>query len=886
MVETLKTRKKLIEVALPLEAINLACKADKERKTGHIRNIHKWFAPMPMPALRAMVMATILDAPADAKSAEHLMSLITDLVSTGAEAPPEPILARAKALLSLQLKGKDIWILDPFCGGGSTLVESQRLGLRAEGSDLNPIPLLISEVLTVIAQRRLSQNPGVSGTLEAGFESDVHRYADRIRASVFNAMEADYPNAPNGDPIIYWWWAHTVPSPDPAFRNFATPLVTNWSLSLKKGDEQFLIPLPDKESGVIRFQIGKTGKPPASSKSNCLFSNAPITYEYVRDQASRGNLKVKLLAFSSNGNYGRKFWTPDDVQKAAADLLPPADLPQLEIPPDGLGISVRNYHIDSWCDLFTSRQQKLLSLVARAVASVPGWAVEDGFSQEYGEDLATVLSLSLGKLAQASSRIVRVYVRQGIMPKAEPAFARGDIQLNWDFAETNPFGGSVGDWQQIVTTSLRAFRLIDPRGPIAVVQQSDARKAGSTHSGKYIVVTDPPYFAAIGYADLSEYFYYWIRIALKNIKPSLFATIGVPKQNELIASPKRHGGREKAATYFIDGFTETFRRLASIADPEFPMVIVYAQKQEEQTSDEGASTGWQAMLEAMIRGGLSISGTWPISGTGGSRMRAHGSNSLASYIVFTCRPRPATAPVATRREFLNALRVELPSALASLQQGNTAPVDLAQAAIGPGMAVYTRYERILDADGKALTVRNSLSLINDVLDEVLAEQEGDFDSDTRWAITWFEQVGFDEGDYGTAEMLSKAKNTSVDGMVDAGILSSKSGKVRLLKPEELPSDWDPLHDRRLTVWESVHHLVRALAEGESAAATLVAILGSKSEIARELAYRLFKICERRKRSQEALSYNGLVQSWPEITRLARQDFNQLQTQSALFTEKV
>jgi putative DNA methylase len=868
-------RKKLIEVALPLEAINTACKVDKDRKTGHIRNIHKWFAPMPLPALRALIAATLLDAPDDRESLSERLDLIANLVASGPEAPPSEVLRTARRLLGAEGGATEAWILDPFCGGGSTLVEAQRLGLNCEGSDLNPLPVLISRALTVAPAKYCGRQAITSPSLTAteglsGFQTDIRNYANRIREFALRQLSDIYPKAPNGDPIIYWWWAHTVPSPDPAFAHCETPLVMSWWLSLRSGDEQFLVPHPDRVSGEVKFTIERDGSPQTTDKNKCIFSNAPITYPYVREQAGKGKLGRMLMAMVSDGDHGRCHWVPDAIHRKAAQISRPEGLPSLEIPSDGLGISIRNYNVTEWSELFTPRQQRELATFAEAVSKVPDWVREDGGTEEYARDIASFLGLCLGKLAQASSTIVRLNVRRGPAAKAEPAFARGDIQLNWDFAETNPFGGSVGDWTQVVTTALRAFGIVDPTGPIATVRQADVRQSGIEHPGKYAVVTDPPYFAAIGYADLSEYFYYWIRIALREICPDLFATVGVPKLSELIASPARHGGRAAAAQYFINGFTDAFSHLADIAHEEFPIVVVYAQRQEEQPGESGATTGWEAMLEAILQAGLGITGTWPIRGARSARMRALGSNSLASYIVLVCRTRRAELPTGSRREFLSALRKELPPAMLDLQQASIAPVDLAQAAIGPGMGVFTRFARVLEADGKALSVRDALSLINQTLDEALVEQEGDFDADTRWAVAWFEQSGFEEGEYGVAETLSKAKNTSVAGMVDAGLLSSKAGRVRLFRPDELPADWDPGTDPRLTAWEVVHQLVRALeAGGETAVAALVAKLGSKAEGARELAYRLYALCERKKRAPQALSYNALVQSWPEIIRLTQ-----------------
>ncbi len=384
------------------------------------------------------------------------------------------------------------------------------------------------------------------------------------------------------------------------------------------------------------------------------------------------------------------------------------------------------------------------------------------------------------------------------------------------------------------------------------------------------------------YADLSDYFYVWLRRSLRSVIPGLFATMAVPKSEELVATPYRHGGKAQAETFFLEGMAQAMHQLEVEAHPGFPVSIYYAFKQSESSSDASvASTGWETFLAAVIRAGFGVSGTWPVRTEGKTRMRGMASNALASSIVLVCRPRAADAPTATRREFVAALGRELPEALRHLQAGNIAPVDLAQAAIGPGMAVFTRYARVLDAKGAPLSVRAALSLINETLDTALAEQEGDFDADSRWALAWFEQHGFAEGEFGVAETLSKAKNTSVQGLQDAGILESKRGKVRILKPAELSADWDPQTDERLTAWEMVHHLIRLLAQGgEAAAAGLVATLGSKAEIARELAYRLYTVCERKKRAAEALDYNALVQSWPEISRLARERGEQQESDQA------
>jgi len=454
--------------------------------------------------------------------------------------------------------------------------------------------------------------------------------------------------------------------------------------------------------------------------------------------------------------------------------------------------------------------------------------------------------------------------------------------MSWDFAEVNPLSTQSGSFENSLDYTSKGISISGEHTGSAT--QGDATTQ-ETSRGK-VVSTDPPYYDNIGYADLSDYFYIWLRRSLKPVFPDLFATMAVPKAEELVATPYRHGTKEKAEAFFMGGMTKAMHVLAEQAHPAFPVTIYYAFKQSESDGADGtASTGWDTFLDAVIRAGFAISGTWPMRTELSNRMIGSGANALASSIVLVCRPRATDALTATRRDFVSALKAELPVALAHLQRGNIAPVDLAQAAIGPGMAVFTRYAKVVDAEGKPLSVREALTLINQTLDEALAEQEGDFDADSRWAVAWFEQSGFAEGEYGVAETLSKAKNTSVSGMVEAGILTSKAGKVRLLRPDELPADWNPETDTRLTAWESVHHLVRVLeAGGENAAAGLVAKLGNKAEISRELAYRLYTVCERKKRAQEALSYNGLVLSWPEITRLARDGGKPQAAQAQLFEQ--
>jgi putative DNA methylase len=517
-------------------------------------------------------------------------------------------------------------------------------------------------------------------------------------------------------------------------------------------------------------------------------------------------------------------------------------------------------------------------LVSEAVAQVQANVNVIGFPNDsrplrdggagkvaYAEALGVYLSLGVTRMA---NRLATICIWNRIGEKIEQVFARQAIPMTWDFAEANAFSDATGGWSGSLEWVPKALEALPLSGGGQVLQ---ADAASQTISDGKLVSTDPPYYDNIGYADLSDFFYVWLRRSMRRIFHDLFATLDVPKAEELVATPYRHGSKDKAEKFFLDGMTQAMHRLADQAHPGFPVTIYYAFKQSESNGgDCTTNTGWDTFLAAVIKAGLAISGTWPMRTERDFGMKS-GTNVLASSIVLVCRPRSFNAPTATRRDFLNVLKAELPFAFAHLQAGNIAPVDLDQAGIGPGMAVYTRYAKFLDADGQALSVRTALALINQVLDETLGEQENDFDADTRWALAWFEQLGFSEGEYGIAEQLSKSKGTSVAGLADAGVLVSKAGRVRLFRPAELPADWDPASDARLTHWETVHHLIRALESGgESAAAHLVTKLGSKAETARELCYRLYTVCERTKRAQEAMGYNALVQAWPEIERLARE----------------
>jgi putative DNA methylase len=684
------------------------------------------------------------------------------------------------------------------------------------------------------------------------------------------------------------------------------PLASTFMLSTKPGKEVYVEPVI--EGDCYRFTV-KVGRPKdAEGAKNgtklarganfqCLMSETPIPPDHIYAEANAGRMGARLMAIVAEGERGRVYLAPTPEHEAIARQAQPEWQPDVAMPENPRWFSPPLYGLKTFGDLFTPRQLVALNtftnLVQEARERVRGDALTAGLPANergidaggsgavaYAEAVGVYLAFAISKVADRGSSLTRWMPTRDSMYNT---FSRQALPMSWDYVEVNAIGEQTGGFAESLRWTLEA---LEGTAALRLGLASQLNVTDLPQDCLSIFSTDPPYYDNIGYADLSDFFYVWLRKTQRSIFPNLFATLAVPKAEELVATPYRHGSKEKAEAFFLGGMTRAMERLAEQSHPAFPVTIYYAFKQSENDGIDGtASTGWETFLDAVIRAGFAISGTWPMRTELSNRLIGKESNALASSIVLVCRPRPQDAPTVTRRDFLAALKDELPVALAHLQRGNIAPVDLAQASIGPGMAVFTRYGKVLDASGKALKVREALALINATLDEVLAEQEGDFDADTRWALGWFDQYGFSEGEYGVAETLSKAKNTSVGGMVIAGLLTSRAGKVRLLRPDELPADWDPARDERLTVWEMVHHLVRALDQGELAAAELAARIGARADIARELAYRLYVVCERKKRAAEALAYNGLVQAWPEMMQLAHKQRTSEAVQSNLFGEE-
>jgi putative DNA methylase len=947
-----KYKKKLIEVNLPLEAINKESLHRKQKAPkGWPSSFHKWWAQRPLAAARAVIFSQIIDDPSSNtedfptkesqdKERDRLFKIIEELVlwdnthnenvvknvrneirkmwlRTCRENSSDP---RAGTLFNPE---KLPPFYDPFAGGATLPLAAQWLGMETFASDLNPVAVMINKALIELPRKFIHKpaiNPNAfkqqmqmdrSWKNSQGLAEDVRYYSNWIKEradksigkfyediEITEEMTLERPDLQKylGEKlkVVAWLWARSVKSPNPAFSDIDVPLASTFILSSKAGKEAYVEPIVG--NGTYKFVV-RLGKPTNSEQAKngtklarganfqCLMSSAPMSNDYIRNEFKSKRSGHRLMAIVAEGERGRLYLSPTNKQEKLALSANPSWRPEAEMNQETSNlISGRGYGFANWHEIYTNRQllslTTFIDLIKEAQEEVFRDGINAGLSNDelsleaggtgakaYSEAIGAYLSCVIDRMAYYGSSLTTWLPKDSALRDCMP---RQALAMAWDYAEGNPLGKSSGD---ILTCANSVSNYLEVASPFsdAYASQCDAQ-TGLKNECNFIYSTDPPYYDNIAYADLSDYFYIWLRSSLKSVFPSLFNTLAVPKAEELVATPYRHGGKKKAEEFFLYGMTQAMRRLAETAHPAFPVTIYYAFKQSENDEVDGTTnTGWDTFLEAVLQAGFAITGTWPMRTEGAGRMIASGTNALASSIVLVCRKKIIDAPTATRREFIAELKAELPRSIALLQSGNIAPVDLAQAAIGPGMGVFTKFSKVLDAQGKELTVKMALALINQTMDEVLAEQEGDFDSDSKWALTWFDQYGFEQGEYGVAEQLSKSKVTSVEGLVDGGIISSKSGKVSLLRPIELKENWDPLLDKRITAWEVVHQLIRALeTSGEELAGVLVAKLGAQSEVARELCYRLYTLCERKKRANEAMSYNALVQSWPEIIRISRE----------------
>ena len=947
-----KARKKLIEVALPLDAINVASAREKSIRHGHPSSLHLWWARRPLAAARAVIFAQTVDDPsaspdrfpteaAQKQERERLFEIIERMVqwehsndqlvlgqvrSEIRESWRRTCTANANHPQATTLFDPDRLpaFHDPFAGGGALPLEAQRLGLEAHASDLNPVAVLINKAMIEIpprfadvppvnpdARAKFKRGAHWNGKGAQGLAEDVRYYGQWVRKEaekrvghlypkieVTAAMAADRPDLVRyvGQrlTVIAWIWARTVKSPNPAFAEVDVPLVSNFILSTKSGTlvepvigrdgYSFVVRVRERSSEKIK--LAKSGtKRGHGATFECLMSKSTITGDYIKSEGKSGRINSKLMAVAMEGKRERIYLSPTPQLESISQLCVSDWKPEINISGSTQYVGVRPYGMSHFDQLFTPRQLVTLTAISELIHEVYRHVKETALSSQISDEFERIVSN--GSNAHAYAEAVAVYLAFALSKQADLAnslccwgptiqcplhlFGRQAIPMVWDYAEGNPLGESSGSWKVIIDGIHRAMTRVfesTNRESRGTVDWIDARI--QCLSGDKLVSTDPPYYDNVPYADLSDFFYVWLRRALRSVYPRLFATLAVPKADELVAAPYRQGSREESDRFFLNGMKEAISRVARQTHPAFPITIYYAFKQSEVKSDgETSSTGWETFLDALIGAGLIVSGTWPMRTERASRLRGMSSNALASSIVLVCRRRSLGSKTTSRREFLSALRTKLPRALFELQQSNVAPVDLAQAAIGPGMAVFTRYEQVLEADGTKMSVRSALVEINRLLDETLARQEGNLDEDTRFCIAWYEQYGNSERAYGEAEVLFKAKNTSFDSLQRSGLILGGKGRVRLKRRDELESDWNPSTEPRETIWKNAQHLTRPLTAdqggGLKEAAHLVLAMGTgQAEKARALAYRLYSLADRKRWGDDALAYNILVTSWPQI----------------------
>jgi putative DNA methylase len=910
------TRRKLIEVSLPLEAINREAAREKSIRHGHPSTLHLWWSRKPLATARAVLFAQLVDDPSahpeefptesdQKQERERLHNLIERLV-LWENSRDTRLLAEAHAEILKSTGGNPPPILDPFAGGGTIPLEAQRLGLESHASDLNPVAVLINKALIEIPPKFRDSMPVFPGLAESqirswdaaeGLAADVRAYGGWIRDEAEKRIGHLYPKAtlPDGSmaPVIAWIWARTVTCPNPQCR-IELPLVRSWWLGKKKGRQAYVI--PKVLDGKVEFEIGQGvggGPTPETdgtvgrTGATCIGCGAAVGLNYIRAEGRAGRFRAQLMATVAEGNGQRMYLPPTSEHRAAAGVSAPADVPEGELFDWPGRINVVRYGITQFSELFSARQLTAMctfsDLVLEARKRVLTDALDAGIDEgppledggtgaaAYADAVATYLGFTVSK---TTARNNTMCTWETGMDRLRGSFQRQAMPMTWGFAETNPLEAFGGGFPAVLQSEAEVLEALSwPRNTIQRVTQRSATEAPGLG---LLISTDPPYYDNIGYSDLSDFFYVWLRRALRPVWRDLLGTMLVPKAEELVANPYRHSGNAGARQFFENGFTTVFERAREYASTDFPITVFYAFKQSESTSEGQASAGWETLLEGVVHSGWMITGTWPMRSELGNRMLARDTNALASSVVLALRPRGDQAPVVDRRGFISALQSELPGRLRELQEGLIAPVDLPQAAIGPGMAVFTRYGKVIESDGSAMDVRSALARINEVLDEVLSEQEGDFDATTRFAISWYRQHGYSAGAFGAADSMARARNTSVAAIERAGILTGRAGKVALLSPGGLSANYDPVADVDISVWEALHHLIRVLdSDGVAAAGDFMAQVRSRADggidpaLVKELAFLLFSVADAKKWVVDAIAFNNVATSWSDLTDASR-----------------
>ena len=910
-------KKKLIEVALPLEAINKASVREKSIRHGHPSTLHLWWSRRPLATCRAVLFGQLVDDPSshpdkfpndEAIEAERkrLFGIIEELVKWE-NSTNEAVLKRARAEIRKSCGGKLPPVYDPFSGGGSIPLEAQRLGLPAYGSDLNPVAVMIGKAMIEIPPKfkdRKPVHPGVQERMDyqnaQGLAEDVKYYGQWMREKAFKRIghlypQVDLPKEHGGGKatVIAWIWARTVPSPDPAFADVQVPIASTFLLCSKQGKQAWIEPIVDRQAKTISYRIryGGTKEEIAKAKLGtsagkrqafrCIMSGTPIPYDHIRKAGKQGKIGQKLIAVVAEGQRKRVYVAPPKEHEQLAFSAKPEWKPEIALPKNNpRDFRTPDYGLAYFGDLFTDRQLVALNTFSDLVHEAREQIEADGLAagcspdptplrdggtgaKAYAEAVSVYLGFGISKMANLGSSITSWMSDRGALRET---FARQALPMFWDFAEVNFFSTSGGNWSKNIdkiSMCVAAFSVYSS-GLIGQFNASEIQYSENT-----VISTDPPYYDNIGYADLSDFFFCWMRRTIKTVFPDLFNILATPKAEELVVTPVRHGGPEAAQDFFLNGMRQAMRNMIGQSSTEISATIYYAFKQSEIAQEGISSTGWATFLQAVIEAGHSIVGTWPMRTESPGRINAIGANALANSVVLVCRKRQDTAATITRAEFIRALQRELPSAIKNLQAANIAPTDLPQSAIGPGIAVFSRYKAVLEANDNPMTVKTALQLINEQLDEFLNDLEGEFDPETRFAVTWFEQHGHREQSYGAADNLARARGISVESVQQAGIVDSAAGHVRILQRSELDPEWDPATDHQLTVWECCQHLIRVLGnDGEAAAARLLKAMGSgKAGMVKDLAYYCYDICTiKRQDPREAMAYNSLIAVWAELTR--------------------
>jgi putative DNA methylase len=913
-------KKKLIETSIPLDEINAQAVREKSIRKGHPSTLHLWWARRPLAAARCVIFASMVDDPAEhpelfpteedqKRERDRLFEIIRQLANWD-NIGDERLYQRANdEMKKYAPNGKLPEFLDPFAGGGALPLEAQRLGLVSHAADLNPIPVTLNRAMIDIPARFCGQDPvnpearrqGLKGTYPraTGLAADVEYYANVMRERAKERIGANYPDVEvtkgnvtkKATPIAYVW-ARTVTCPNPACRH-ETPLVRSFWLSKKKGHRAYIEPVA--EGGKMRYEVHceGDGKPADFAHVHegtvgrrgavCLHCGAPISLDYVRAESRDHGLGNQLMAIVSESPFGQGRWYSSATKpdEADADVPEPKGVPTQKLPAKALGFRIQAYGFTYWKDLYTNRQLTALvtmsDLVSEMRSDIKADAISAGLSDDeagldgdgrgakaYAQAVSTYLAFMIDKEADYCSSICTWHTTG---EKMRNVFARQAIPMAWDYAEVNPLSSSSGSLSSMVSQVSEAVKALPSRPQCDVTQRNAAQTEGL--SG-LLISTDPPYYDNIDYSDLSDFFYVWAKRSLKDVWPDTFGFLLTPKREELIATPYRFdGGAQEAKTFFENGMRETFTRLAGAMSSEYPMTVYYAYKQTEMDNDSRTSSGWETMLQALMDSGLQITGTWPVRTELGNRTRGIDSNALASSVVLACRRRPEDAPIASRPEFLRALRRNLRDGLADMQSGSIAPVDLAQAAIGPGMAAFSRYSEVLEADGRPMSVHTALGIINEQLDALIGESGEDLDGETRFCLTWYAEHGFEEGPFGDAQVLQNARGASLEALSHAGVLASGGGKVRLVRPTEVAD----ITQARLapSCWSDLMAEVGALEsrEGVGAAAMVASEFDdARAERTKSLAYLLFQSAERAGRGEDAQLFNDLVTSWGDITERA------------------